>query len=295
MRHRHLGFTDSCVLRRNQFVILGLLLFVAIVSASSLLGAACVFEPIETHNSSHFVGDSPKLIINNEHGFIRINKGPDNEIAVQVELQGSGDIDCEVIQDGDTIILNTETNRRWGPFGTCQVDVTINTPYKTDIELETSDGLIEIDGIECSGPLKTSNGDIILRNVKGDIDAETRDGDIGIHTLEGNMRLRNVNGELNLQEVTGEIDAATSNGEIKASIYMMPNGTNQLITSNETVHVRLLGTPNVKLDASTTAASVSSSLPIVAETTQDDYLVGVIGDGSASLLIRTTNSDIIIE
>jgi len=295
MRHRHHGFTDNCVLRRKSIGICGSLLFIVILSASSLSGTACVFEPTETHSSSHFVGDSPKLIINNEHGFIKVNQGPYNQVTIQVELQGSGDIDCAVIQDGDTISLNTDTDHRWGPFGTCQVDVTVTTPSKTDLELETSDGRIEIDGIECSGPIKTSNGNISLRNVKGDIEAENRDGDIEINTLEGSTRLRNINGNLNLQGVTGEIDAATSNGEIKASIDMVPNGTNQLITSNGMVQVRLLGTPNVTLDASTRAANVTNSLPIDAETTQDDYLVGIIGDGSASLLIRTTNSDIIIE
>jgi lia operon protein LiaG len=95
--------------------------------------------------------------------------------------------------------------------------------------------------------------------------------------------------------VTGEVDAETSNGRISYSGDMIAGGDNRLITSNGDVDVQLLGTPGIKLDASTSNGDVTSELPITATTTSDDHLVGTIGDGEADLYIRTSNGDITIK
>jgi DUF4097 and DUF4098 domain-containing protein YvlB len=60
------------------------------------------------------------------------------------------------------------------------------------------------------------------------------------------------------------------------------------------VDVELLGTPSIKLDASTNNGDVTSELPITATSTGDDHLVGTIGDGEADLYIRTSNGDVTI-
>lgn len=269
-------------------------LVIAIVMAFALLAAAgCTAGPTETRDDSFSVNGTTALIVNSDNGWIKVNAGIDNEVRVQATLRGVDRIDYEVSQDGNTIIVLAEIDQGWF-ISNVGVDITITAPVNTDVELETSNGAIELNGIEGTGTLGTSNGKIILENVKGDFEGETSNGKIEVDTLEGTAFLRTSNGGLDLQEMTGEVDAETSNGGISYSGDMIAGGDNRLITSNGDVDVELLGTPSIELDASTSNGDIMSELPITATATSDDHLVGTIGKGEADLYIRTSNGDITI-
>ena len=271
-------------------------LFIAVIMAITLLAAAgCTIDagPTETRDDSFTVSGPVTLVVTSENGWIEVSTGADDEVRVEATLRGINKIDYEVSQDGNTITVEAEIDQGWF-INNVGVDITITTPVNTDVELETSNGMISLDGVEGTGTLKTSNGRIVLENVKGDFDGRTSNGKIEVETMEGNAFLRTSNGGLDLQEVTGEIDAETSNGGISYSGDMIPGGDNRLETSNGNVNVELLGTPSVKLDASTSNGDVTSELPITATTTSDEHLIGTIGDGEAGLYIRTSNGNVMI-
>jgi DUF4097 and DUF4098 domain-containing protein YvlB len=186
---------------------------------------------------------------------------------------GVNKIEYEVSQDGDVITVNAEIEGSWSNVRT---NLTITVPTKTDVELETSNGSVELEGVEGSGSLETSNGKIALENAKGD------------------FRLRSSNGKLEMQDVTGEVDADTSNGSISYNGEITAGGDNRLISSNGSIDVVLQGTPSVSLDASTSNGNIDCDLEISATTTGDKHLVGTIGDGEADLRIQTSNGDVSI-
>jgi len=248
---------------------------VAVVMAIALLAATgCTAGPTETQEDSFTVTGPVTLVVNSENGKIEVNAGSDDEVRVVAILRGVNRIDYEVSQDGNTITVDAEITSGW--FYSAEVDITITAPANSDVELETSNGAIELHGIEGTGILKTSNGMIVMQNVKGDFDGRTS------------------NGRLDLQGVTGEIDAETGNGNIAFSGDLTAGGNNRLVTSNGDVDVELLGTPSVSLDASTSNGDVTSELEITATTTSDEHLVGTIGDGEADLYIKTSNGDVTI-
>jgi DUF4097 and DUF4098 domain-containing protein YvlB len=263
------------------------------MAVTLLAAAGCTAGPTETRDDSFSVNGTAALIVNSDNGWIKVNAGTDNEVRVQATLRGIDRIDYEVSQNGNTITVLAEIDQGWF-ISNVGVDITITAPVNANVELETSNGAIELNGIEGMGTLGTSNGKIVLENVKGDFEGETSNGKIEVNTLEGNVFLRTSNGGLDLQEVTGEVDAETSNGGISYSGDMIAGGDNRLITSNGNVDVELLGTPSIKLDASTSNGDVTSELPITATSTGDDHLVGTIGDGEADLYIRTSNGDVTI-
>ena len=269
-------------------------LVVAIFAAITLLAAAgCTAGPTETRDDSFSVNGTATLVVNSDNGWIKVNTGTDDEVRIQATLRGVDRIDYEVSRDGNTITVVAEIDQGWF-ISNVGVDITITAPVNTNVELETSNGAIELNGIESAGTLRTSNGKIVLENVKGDFEGRTSNGRIEVDTLEGTAFLRTSNGGLDLQEVIGEVDAETSNGGISYSGDMIPGGDNRLITSNGNVDVELLGTPSIKLDASTSNGDVTSELPITATTTSDDHLVGIIGDGEADLYIESSNGDVTI-
>jgi lia operon protein LiaG len=267
---------------------------VAMVIAIALLaavGCATNAGPTETRDNSFTVNGTAKLVVQSENGKIEVNAGTDDEVRVQATLRGINAIDYEVSQDGNTITVVAEITGWWSTAG---VDITITAPINTDVELATSNGMISLSGIEGTGTLSTSNGNIVLENVKGDFEGSTSNGAIEIDTVEGTGFLRTSNGKLDIQRFTGEVDAQTSNGRISFSGNMTAGVSNRLVTSNGDVDVELLGTPSVNLDASTSNGDITCEFPITATTTSDEHLVGTIGEGEADLYITTSNGDVTI-
>ena len=269
------------------------LVAVTIMAVTLLAAAGCTAGPTETRDDSFSVNGTATLVVNSDNGWIKVNTGTDDEVRIQATLRGIDRIDYEVSRDGNTITVLAEIDQGWF-ISNVGVDITITAPVNTDVELETSNGAIELNGIEGTGTLRTSNGEIVLENVKGDFEGRTSNGKIEVDTLEGTAFLMTSNGGLDLQEVIGEVDAETSNGGISYSGDMIPGGDNRLITSNGNVDVELMGTRSIKLDASTNNGDVTSELPITATTTSDDHLVGTIGDGEADLYIESSNGDVTI-
>jgi len=266
----------------------------AVLLAVVLLAAGCTFGPTETRDDSFAVGESVRLVVNSENGSIEVKTGSDNEVRVQATLRGANRIEYEAKQDGDTITVSARRTR-WVLFARGPVtDLIIAVPTRADVNLETSNGSIELDGVEGSGSLRTSNGKIVLKDVKGNFDGDTSNGSITIEAMEGSARFQTSNGRVDLREVIGEVDVETSNGRISFSGEMTTGGRNRLITSNGAVNVELRGTPSVSLDASTSNGDVICGLPILITVMKEKELTGTIGAGEAHLYIRTSNGDVSI-
>jgi DUF4097 and DUF4098 domain-containing protein YvlB len=233
------------------------------------------------------------VIVHGENGRIEVTSGADNTVAVHATLRGSDRIKYSVEQDGDTITVNAQVDQGWWPVA-AGADVLITVPVKSELDLETSNGPIELRGTAGSASLATSNGRIVVEELRGDVNARTSNGAIDVARMEGNGVFRTSNASVNLQQVTGEVDAQTSNGRISCIGNMTTGGSNRLITSNGAVDVELLGMPSVSLAAQTSNAKVTCKWPITATETGDNQLVGVIGDGQANLYIRTSNASVTI-
>ena len=267
---------------------------VAMVLAVGLIATGCSFGPTETRDDSFTVGGSVRLVVDSENGSIEVVAGSDNDVHVQATLRGADRIEYEAMQDGDTITVTARRTRRvlFG-FGS-GADFVVTVPANAEVDLETSNGRIELRGTTGAGSLRTSNGRIVLEDVVGDFVGATSNGSITIDSMEGSARIHTSNGRVDLREVIGEVDVETSNGRISFSGDMTPGGRNRLVTSNGNVNVELSGTPSISLDASTRNGDVNSELPILVTVMKEKELSGTIGDGEADLYIRTSNGDVTI-
>jgi hypothetical protein len=287
-------FAAFNVFRRPRFIWGSLVGATAAVIILLLATTGCGTGPTETRENSFSVAGSSRVLVNSVNGNIEVNAGLGNEVLVQATLRDAPRVKYELSQVGNTVTVDIQTTKRWWVFGSAGVDVIITVPPETDVELNTSNGFIELHGLEGSGSLSSSNGRIVLNNIRGNFDGRTSNGRIEVNSVEGSVVLKTSNGGIDVRGVQGEFDIDSSNGSVFYSGNMTAGGSNRLVTSNGGVVVELQGKPSVVLDAETSNGEVTSELPILATVTRKERLVGKIGEGEADLYIRTSNGDITI-
>jgi DUF4097 and DUF4098 domain-containing protein YvlB len=251
----------------------------------------CDDAEIETRDNSFSVGESVTLVVRTANGAIEVRTGSDGEVHVEATLREPERIDYEVTQDGDTITAEAQSESgRWR--GCMMASFVVTVPANTEVDLDTSNGAIELVGLEGGGRVDTSNGAISLVDVSGDYRGSTSNGAIGIDGMEGTADFGTSNGAVDVADSRGEFDLHTSNGRISFSGELTAGGDNRLETSNGRVNVELLGEPSVRIDASNSNGDITTDLPLTIESTSRHELVGTIGDGEADLYVRTSNGDL---
>jgi hypothetical protein len=152
-----------------------------------------------------------------------------NEILVRALVQANADSradaqslakDIKILTENDRVRADGPTNRRYENWS---VSYEIWVPRKMDLDAETQNGGIQVDGVEGRMTLRGVNGGIQLRDVAGDIRAATTNGGasailsgaswrgvgLDLETTNGGVTLelpRNYNAELETGTVNGGLN-----------------------------------------------------------------------------------------
>ncbi|MDA1188783.1 MAG: DUF4097 family beta strand repeat-containing protein, partial [Chloroflexi bacterium] len=227
-------------------------------------------------NNDFSVGTSPRLVVDGFNGRISVSAGSGNVIRVQATIRGTDRVEYSATQNGDTVtVFAKQTSNLL--FQSPGADIEITAPAGTTVDLETSNGSIDVQGMTVSGTVKTSNGRLTLGDVRGSWNARTSNGSITVTRFQGSL------------------DLETSNGSITVVGELTAGGSNEMTTSNGNINITLSGTPNVHVDASTSNGDVESKLPVTATSFGDSHLIGTIGTGGTELRLRSSNGSITIQ
>lgn len=251
-----------------------------------------------TRKETFKVGEFPNLIVKGFNGRIRVEAGVDGVIQMKARIKRASRVIFDAVQEGDTVTI--EAKRKSGGldlFGRSPgAEFMITTPAATSIDLTTSNGPIELRGVEGSGPINTSNGRILLENVKGSHDLRTSNGRVEVNGMEGDGEVRTSNGSVKLMNVSGAFHASTTNGSIALEGELAHGTACRLESSNGSVSVKLAGEPSLRIDARTTIGRVRSELQTSHVTSQGkNHLEATVGGGEGELFVRTTNGSVLIE
>ena len=146
------------------------------------------------------------------------------------------------------------------------VRFSIRVPRKTILELiASSNGRIDVDGVEGNVRLRTSNGGIRVQRLKGDLEAETSNGTIETQDLSGNANVHTSNGAVRGDASAGSFQAVTSNGRIEVRLIdPAASGPVRLHSSNGHIELSLDGKQLPEVRASTSNSSILLRLPATA-------------------------------
>ena len=159
--------------------------------------------------------------------------------------------------------------------------------------------------------LSTSNGRITAKDVRGSADFRSSNGPIVVDGQSGSLRVRTSNGFVELANVNGEVNASTSNGPIRIESGVL-SGSGSIRTSNGAVSIRsgvergasynvrssngaislFLVNPDVTLDLETSNGSINVEGEAAVSGGGRNSLQTRFGDGSAALVVRTSNGSI---
>lgn len=226
---------------------------------------------------------------NTKNGNIESRVSNDNSIHVTLEKWATGvdssdatdnlrDIRVFYIEDTDAGVLTIDVDypSRIGTRYGC--DIIISLPASIDLNLEASNGDIEITDSQSNMMCHTSNGSITVRNT------------------EGNATLRTSNGKIFVRNHHGGIDAKTSNGEIAADVVLPKRGDCTLKTSNGSIVLSVPNSASATLQASTSNGKVEiNNLDVTVINMKKTEFKGIMGDGDGRIDLETSNGGIVVK
>src|SRR5262249_2388766 len=223
----------------------GLMRRSAIAFAIVLLAiTASAAEIEETSDRTYDVHPGAMLSLANTNGRITVHAWDQPRVRVHADkrVHGFGDAAKQAMAElkvevtpsaGGLRVVTRHPNRDGGGlfdwmFGNnvnASVSYDITVPRSMNLDLDNTNGAIEVNDVRGSHKIGTTNGHIALARCGGAVEAETTNGGIRAELLDVTpgkaVRLETTNGRISLvapPSLAAEIDAANSNGSINTEI-----------------------------------------------------------------------------
>ena len=237
----------------------------------------------ETFKKQIPAGNFTSVSVFNENGSIEVESWSENQIeiiAYKKVRAGSQEkaeklmeyLEVKIDESGDHLVIETIQPRHhkdndsgfisWlfslGENGNASIDYAIKVPQKMDLDLNSTNGGINVSDCEGIIDLKTTNGKIVAENIKGSTNCKT------------------------------------TNGSIKAYLdKVYPKEDMTFKSTNGSIKVYLPVDTNADVEAKTTNGSISCDLPIRGTNRQSKHhFYGEINDGGSLIYLKTTNGSI---
>jgi len=301
----------------------------SVVMAASLLLSGCIYVGDwgetnayrEDFHSTHPLNAGGTVSVEGFNGAIEITGWEQNSVEVNGTKYSStkGGLDAIKVDVSATpgsvrIRCSKASDLTWHNMG---VRISLRVPHKVLLDpVSTSNGKIQVEDVEGTARLHTSNGAIRLGRIKGDIEARTSNGTIEAMDMDGDVRFHTSNGSIRAEATHGPMEATTSNGGINVRMRdsagtrpMRLESSNGHIeatieggavpevratTSNSSILLRLPASANAQVRASTSHSSITTDFDelSVDRRKRHSEVEGTLGRGGPMLDLRSSNGAI---
>ncbi|MBV8841732.1 MAG: DUF4097 family beta strand repeat protein [Bryobacterales bacterium] len=218
-----------------------------------------------------------RLEVENQNGLIDISGWDQNMVDITGTKYASTSDRLKELRvetstsPGSVSVRTVRSDSLWGNGG---VRYSIRVPRRTELSrIVSSNGRIQIDGVEGTARLRTSNGAIRALGAKGALEAETSNGAVEATDISGPATVHTSNGRIELTfDTVAEVRAGTSNGAITLRLPAGAGAAVRARTSNGAI----------QSDFDVTAHGVISK----------HRLEGTLGAGGPLLDLSTSNGPI---
>lgn len=173
-------------------------------------------------------------------------------------------------------------------------NATLSVPKGIDVELHTSGGHIEIDGVEGEVAARTSGGHMKLANIGEPVNAHTSGGSVTASDLRSGANLSTSGGPIKVDSIAGNSKLKTSGGSINASFPRGIDADTVLKTSGGGISAKLPQGERFYLNARTSGGGVRTDFPITmtGELKRSQTAEDPVNGGGPLLELRTSGGSI---
>lgn len=196
------------------------------------------------------------------------------------------------VTEGDPLRIETVHT---GMNVRASVDYTIRLPSGVVLRrVESSNGPIELHRVRVAGTeLRTSNGPVVVDGAPGsDLAAASSNGGIDLSGVEGYVTATTSNGGITVEDCGGIAGLKTSNGPISTEISAV-RGDVTISSSNGGIALRLAEDLNARVVATTSNGRVTvGDLPLRVSESTGTSVSGLLGVGGPTITVTTSNGGI---
>jgi hypothetical protein len=220
--------------------------------------------------------------------------------------------EIEKTDEGVRVESNKLSGSIWNLFSSFKLKVYVTVPAKYDLKLKTSGGDIDVKNVEGNSYLGTSGGDISFTNGIGESQMSTSGGDIIVNNFSGPVNLSTSGGDIQYSGKESDVDASTSGGDIviKTSngrvkgetsggdIKLTFKGENKgiyLATSGGDIVAELGADVSGYVEAKSSGGDIDNhNSGFKADKITSHSMKGTLNSGGESITLKTSGGDVII-
>jgi len=257
-----------------------------ILSTALLLLAFVASARADDWNKTYTVSGKPSVHVDVNDARIRVNVGQSNQVSVRVtshQYKIPDQVRVSEQQSGDSIDIRVNVPavhvaifsvRRYS------VEVEVNVPSASDLDMHTGDGSIEVQGVKGNLRLASGDGHIQAQNVDGVLHASSGDGHISVDGRFDGIEVRTKD---------GHIEATVRNGSRILNEWSFHSG-------DGSIELRVPGDLKADLDAHTGDGHITANLPVeVQGSVSHSALRGHMNGGGPLIRVRTGDGSIRID
>ncbi len=230
------------------------------------------------------VTGKPHVVVDANDGDVEVAVGSSQQVEVRVVTRGlkiNDDLQVSGNQSGNRVELKLHKIHR-NCFGICNqsIRVEVRVPQESELDINTADGNVKIDGVH------------------GDLQLETKDGEVRVHDGEGLLHASSGDGNMNVDGRFETVSLRTGDGNIDADLSpaSTPRFGWMLRTGDGNLHLRLPDNFGADIDAQSGDGRVSVEFPITVSGSRGENSVrGKINGGGIAIELRTGDGEIRVE
>ncbi len=233
---------------------------------------------------------------------VRVLTSDDAKVAFRVRYERNGsdaEMPYSARQDGNVIELTEKRESHdwwnWGNFDSGRAEIDVRMPKNADLQVQTSNGAIEVSSLTGNIRLHTSNGAITAESLKGNLQAHTSNGAISAEGVDGECDLGSSNGRIQATGRFDSLDLHSSNGVVVALAQSGSTVASRwnIGTSNAPVELSIPTDLKADLDVGTSNGRVKLDLPVTVQGYEgESHLHGTLNGGGQEVSVHTSNGPI---
>ncbi len=304
----------------NKYKILQFTFFLIILFCASAFGEPLVLNSSslkELHvikEKSFSIQSGKDLNVESSFGNVMISTWDKAEVYIKIlgNDKAEDKMEFSFHNNSDEVFVKAESENdflNWFSRGPV-LRFEIKVPANFNTKVFTSGGDIKAADIKGNNYLKTSGGNIDLKNTDGNLKASTSGGDIKLAQVRGTMSLSTSGGNIKAEEFIGNLNAETSGGDIflngkESSIHAETSGGNitlhysgsnkgiDLHTSGGDIRISLPADFNASANLSTSGGDVSCEFKgNNADKISESKFKADINAGGNKLIAKTSGGNI---